>query len=110
MAPEFFVKYMWLISLLIIIPVCALFVMMCQAFFHDRKVALTGLITLILLAISNLFSVYFLTVLTAVFAVISLVFIAIFSVMYIRKPFVYIPLALTAVCGLALGGLYLAAV
>jgi len=96
---EMLLEYGWLIALTVAVGVVSWAVLLLQAVFHDKRIAMIGVFGSLLFSFLFLFpQVIPLTVKYSA-ALACAVFFIWFVIKHIRKPFVYLPAIAVIICG-----------
>jgi len=87
------IQYGWLIALIVSIGVVSWVVLLLQAVFHDKRIALVGVFGSLMVAYPAVFPelVPFAILFKIIAALINLVFIIWFLLTHYKRPFVFVP-------------------
>lgn len=97
----------WILALLVMAVACAWAVLLLQALFHDRRIAIVGLIGAVSASLLTVVSGRLATAVLLVVGVANAAFLVWFIVRHWRRPFVYLPIAVLIVAAAAGGWMYL---
>jgi len=91
---EILIQYGWLIALIVAVGVVSWVVILLQAVFHDKRIALVGVFGSLLVAFVAVFPelVPFALFFKVTAAVISSVFLLWFLMTHYKKPYVFLPI------------------
>ncbi|TDR22535.1 hypothetical protein [Marinicella litoralis] len=103
------IQYGWLIALLLTIGVSSWAVLLIQALFQEKRIALMGVFGSLLFAFVAVFPNLgpFAAFIKIIATAICLLFMVWFYIKKFNQPYVYMPLLLLLVCGLTAFWLYL---
>ncbi len=102
------IQYGWLVALLLVVAVSSWLVLLLQALFHDRKIALVGVFASLLVAFVAVFPELggMAKVIKAAAAGLCVAFLLWFLIKQYHRPYVYLPVMMLLLCAATAGFLW----